>query len=135
MARNKNPRSGRGQGKAVCSDSRNSTMSLADLLARLSVEFAVLAEFRPLALRIDLPPCDAARGATEEQRRRALIEHCCGERYLRAVANGGLRFGLDGTPSGEVSELQRRAAKRRLEIIARTAKRKAARLAKPRRRE
>lgn len=113
MAKNESPRSGRGRGTTVCSDSCNSTMSLADLLARLYREIPVLREFVPLPLKIDIPPSDATRGATDEQRRRALIEHCWGKRYLEAVARGGQRFTLDGTPCGVVSDLQRRAAQRR----------------------
>jgi len=122
---NENRRSGRGRETTV-----------AAVLARLYREIRVLRDFVPLALKIDIPPSDATRGATGKTRRRALIDHCMDPRYLENVANGGERFALDGTPSGEVSELQRRAAKARLEGIAWEAeKRKAARLAKQRRRE
>jgi sRNA-binding protein len=123
---NENPRSGRGRGTAVCSDSRNSTTSAAAVLAKLRRENKVLREFRPLQLGIDLP----ARDASDKQSRRALALHCVSQRYLEAVAPGGPRYALDGSVCGEVSRLQREAAKARLETIAEAASRKAARLAK-----
>jgi sRNA-binding protein len=145
MDRKENSRSGRGRGTAVCSDGRDpiTAATLQDspnptpaaaLLTRLSAEFPVLAEYRPLAIGIDLATCYAARDASDKQRRRALALHCGGQRYLEAVAAGGARYALDSTACGEVTELRRDAAKARLEVIAKAALRKAARLAKPRRR-
>jgi sRNA-binding protein len=124
MDKKENPRSGRGRGTAV-----------AALLTRLSAEFPVIREFRPLVLKLDLASCDAARGTTDKQQRRALALHCASPRNLENVAAGGPRYALDGTVCGEVSRLQREAAKARLETIANAALRKATRLAKRRRRE
>jgi RNA chaperone ProQ/FINO-like protein len=107
------------------------TTPAAALLAGLSAEFSVIAEYRPLALKIDLATCDAARGASDRVRRRALARRR--RRYLEAVAPGGPRYALDGSVCGEVSKLQRSAAKARLEAITEAASRKAARLAKLRR--
>jgi sRNA-binding protein len=132
------PRSGRGQGTAVCSDGRDriTTATLQDspnptpaaaLLTRLSAELSVLGEYRPLAIGIDLAMCDAARHASDKQRCQALALHCGSQRYLEAVAAGGARYALDSTACGEVTELQREAAKARLEVIAKAALRKAAR--------
>jgi sRNA-binding protein len=133
-----NPRSGRGRRTAGCSDGRDriTAATLQDppnptpaaaLLTRLSAEFPVLTEYRPLAIGIDLAMCDAARDASDKQRRRALALHCGSQRYLEAVAAGGARYALDSTACGEVTELQREAAKARLEAVAKARLRKAAR--------
>ena len=107
--RDENPRSGRGQGDAVCSDGTNAittaglqesferSIPATGLLSRLRAEFRVIREFRPLGLRLDLATCNAARDTTDKQQRRALATHCASPAYLENVAHGGERFALDGT--------------------------------------
>jgi hypothetical protein len=72
---------------ATLQDSPNPKPAAA-LLTRLSAEFPVLTEYRPLAIGIDLAMCDAARDASDKQRRRALALHCGSQRYLEAVGAG-----------------------------------------------
>lgn len=66
-------------------------------------KYEVLRRFRPLAIGIDkalvaaLPQFDPALIA------RVLANHCRRPRYLKALANGGKRFGLDNKPVGEVT--------------------------------
>lgn len=49
----------------------------------------------------------------------AIAVYCAGERYARALAAGGARYGLDGEPAGEVSEAHQAEATGRLEKIKR----------------
>lgn len=66
-------------------------------------KYEVMRRFRPLAIGIDktlvaaLPQFDPALIA------RVLANHCRRPRYLKALANGGKRFGLDNKPAGEVT--------------------------------
>ena len=66
-------------------------------------KYEVMRRFRPLAIGIDktlvaaLPQFDPALIA------RVLANHCRRPRYLKALANGGKRFGLDNKPAGDVT--------------------------------
>lgn len=51
--------------------------------------------------------------------------NCGSQRYLETVAARGARYALDGTVCGEVTKLQREAAKARLEAVAKARLRKA----------
>ena len=80
------------------------------LLITLRAEHRVLAEYRPLSLGIRAAVHAAATGVTGRIVNCALARHCRCDNYLKALAAGGPRFGLDGAPSGEVSEEHRAAA-------------------------
>lgn len=80
------------------------------LLTALRAEYPVFREYLPLAIGIRVAVYAAAPGVTRETINCALAMHCRCDNYLKAIAAGGSRYALDGTPSGEVSEEHRTAA-------------------------
>ena len=70
--------------------------SIHDLLTLWRAEYAVFAEYRPLAVGIDV----ALRrpGVSNKLVRRALALHCKRLAYHAALARGGPRFALSGAP-------------------------------------
>jgi sRNA-binding protein len=113
----------RGRGAAVCSDASNLITTAqqdspdptsAALLARLSAVFSVLAEYRPLAIGVHLAIHAVLPGTSLRLIHRALSMHCGRRCYLAALAAGGSRYALDGTPTDSVSDQHRQAARARL---------------------
>jgi len=74
-------------------------------------KYEVFRRFRPLAIGIDqaltaeLPQFDPALVA------RVLANHCRRPRYIKALAQGGKRFGLDGKPAGQVTPEEQEVAR------------------------
>ncbi|MDN0084331.1 ProQ/FINO family protein [Crenobacter sp. SG2305] len=74
-------------------------------------KYDVFRRFRPLAIGIDqalvaeLPQFDPALIA------RVLANHCRRPRYIKALAQGGKRFGLDGKPVGQVTAEEQEVAR------------------------
>jgi ProP effector len=66
---------------------------------------------KPLKLRIQADIQEQAPGLFTKQALSAFLRRYTGTTaYLAAIARGGARFGLDGEPSGELSEEHRRIA-------------------------
>ena len=80
------------------------------LLTALCGEYSVLSGYRPLSLGIRTAVHAAVPCVTSRIVNCALARHCRCDHYLKALAADGPRFGLDGVPSGEVSEEHRAAA-------------------------
>lgn len=80
------------------------------VLAELAATYAVFRDARPLAIGIHKSLMAAHPGFDKDSVRRALQRHTASTRYLKAVAAGGARFGLDGQPSGEVTPEQQKLA-------------------------
>ena len=124
MAKRENPRPGvamgRGVGIAAGHGANDSITAPPEepqrdraraLLTALRLEYPVLGEYRPLSIGIRTVLHAVLPGETHNKTiNRVLAMHCRSDRYLRALAAGGLRYALDGTPSGEVSEEHRAAA-------------------------
>ncbi|MCW3480170.1 ProQ/FinO family protein [Neisseriaceae bacterium JH1-16] len=74
-------------------------------------KYEVFRRFRPLAIGIDqtlvaaLPQFDPTLVA------RVLANHCRRPRYIKALAQGGKRFGLDGKPVGQVTPEEQEVAR------------------------
>ena len=73
------------------------------VFAELAAAYAVFRDARPLAIGIHKPVMAAHPGFDKDAVRKALQRHTASTRYLKAVAAGGARFGLDGQPAGEVT--------------------------------
>lgn len=72
--------------------------------------FQVFAEYRPLALGIHKAVKERLPEIDTRQLRTALRMHTASTRYLKALAQGDVRYDLDGAPAGEVTEEQRQQA-------------------------
>lgn len=81
-----------------------------DVLKLLCERFAAFREAKPLAIGIHktvmqrLPELDAGKV------RVAMRRHTGSTRYLKAVATGDDRYGLDGEPDGKITEEQKQQA-------------------------
>ena len=82
----------------------------AALLQRISGEYPVIARCQPLKIGIHEALYQALPGASRTLVRKVLAFHCGSRRYLEALAAGGARYALDGSPSGEVTDAHRVAA-------------------------
>jgi sRNA-binding protein len=82
----------------------------AALLSRLSGEYPVIARCQPLKIGIHEALYQALPVASRTLVRKVLAFHCGSRRYLEALAAGGARYALDGTPAGQVTEAHRVAA-------------------------
>lgn len=76
----------------------------------LRCAFQVFAQYRPLALGIHKAIRERLPEINPRQLRDALRMHTTSTRYLKALAQGDVRYDLDGAPAGEVTEEQRRQA-------------------------
>ena len=80
------------------------------VFAELAAGYPVFRDVRPLAIGIHKSVMAAHPGLDKDAVRKALQRHTASTRYLKAVAAGGARFGLDGQPSGEVTPEQQKLA-------------------------
>lgn len=80
------------------------------VFAELAATYAVFRDAQPLAIGIHKSVMAAHPGLDKDAVRKALQRHTASTRYLKAVAAGGARFGLDGQPSGEVTPEQKKLA-------------------------
>ena len=87
------------------------------LLAELRERFPVLADFRPLKLLVHLEVRAALEGTANIRIANALARHVNCYQYLKALANGGLRYNLSGEVDGEVTEEQQRRAAEQLKAL------------------
>lgn len=108
------PSSGNEQSRPEFSDAINEDRAAdpATLAADLRARFKVLADFRPLKIKIHLDIRAALDGSGTANVRiaRALHYHTGHGLYLKALADGGPRYNLAGEIEGEVTEEQRRHA-------------------------
>lgn len=88
----------------------NTTPPRDPVLAELGATYPVFRDAQPLAIGIHKLVMAAHPGFDKDAVRKALQRHTASTRYLKAVAAGGARFGLDGQPSGEVTPEQKKLA-------------------------
>jgi sRNA-binding protein len=96
--------------------SESTTAKTQALLATLRARFPVLAEFKPLKIKIhlDIRAALEGEGIANIRIARALAWHISHGQYLKALAKGGARYNLTGEIDGEVTdEQQKRAIERR----------------------
>jgi ProP effector len=81
------------------------------VLALLVADHPVIGEARPLAIGIHKAIIAAHPGIDRGALRGVMQRHTAATRYLKAVAAGGPRFGLDGAPAGEITAEQQQQAR------------------------
>lgn len=122
------PSSGNEQSRPEFSDAINEDRAAdpATLVADLRARFKVLADFRPLKIKIHLDIRAALDGSGTANVRiaRALHYHTGHGLYLKALADGGPRYNLAGEIEGEVTEEQRQRAIKQLKERQRARKKK-----------
>ncbi len=74
------------------------------LLKDLQVRFVVFRNFSPLAIGIDKQLLSQQADLNRKALRLALRSHTISTRYLKEMQTGRVRFNLDGTEAGEVTE-------------------------------
>ena len=80
------------------------------VFAELAATYTVFRDAQPLAIGIHKSVMAAHPGLDKDAVRKALQLHTASTRYLKAVAAGGARYGLDGAASGEVTPEQKKLA-------------------------
>lgn len=80
------------------------------VFAELAAAYTVFRDAQPLAIGIHKSVMAVHPDFDKDALRKALQRHTASTRYLKAVAAGGARFGLDGQPSGEVTPEQQKLA-------------------------
>lgn len=84
------------------------------VLARLVAAYPVFRDIQPLAIGIHKAIIAALPDIDRMALRRALQRHTACTTYLKAIAAGGSRFGLDGVPNGDITAEQQKLAKQDL---------------------
>lgn len=80
------------------------------VLARLIATYLVFRDIQPLAIGIHKAIIAAHPEIDKAALRWTLQRHTSATKYLKAVAAGGSRFGLDGEPSGDITPEQQKQA-------------------------
>lgn len=80
------------------------------VLARLVATYPVFRDIQPLAVGIHKAIIAAHPDIDKAALRRTLQRHTASTRYLKVVAAGGRRFGLDGVPTGDITPEQQKQA-------------------------
>jgi ProP effector len=80
------------------------------VLARLVATYLMFRNIQPLAIGIHKAIIAAHPDIDKAALRRTLQRHTASTRYLKAVAAGGSRFGLDGMPSSDITPEQQKQA-------------------------
>jgi ProP effector len=81
------------------------------LLKQLQEKYAVFRDFQPLAIGIDKQVINVLPDVERKVLRIALGIHTASTPYLKQLASASARYGLDGSPDGEVSDEHRSYAK------------------------
>lgn len=81
------------------------------LLTELRARWPILAEARPLKLGVRQDIRAALEGVSGVRISRAVLLHIATAEYQAALAAGGARYALDGSPAGEVTAKEARHAK------------------------
>ncbi|QQS16767.1 MAG: ProQ/FinO family protein [Neisseriales bacterium] len=79
---------------------------------RLYSQYPVLRLFRPLAIGIDQVIIASNPQFDQHLIRRVLSNHCQRPRYLKTIAKGGKRYGLDGKPCGVITQQEQAIAQK-----------------------
>lgn len=80
------------------------------VLARLTATYPVFRDIRPLAIGIHKAILAAQPEIDKGALRRTLQRYTASTKYLKALAAGGNRFGLDEVPAGDVTPEQQKQA-------------------------
>ena len=80
------------------------------LLARLIATYPVFRDIRPLAIGIHKAILTAQPEIDKGALRKTLQRYTASTKYLKALAAGGSRFGLDGVPADDVTPEQQKQA-------------------------
>ena len=80
------------------------------VLARLVATYPVFRDIQPLAVGIHKAIIAAHPDIDKAALRRTLQRHTASTRYLKVVAAGGSRLGLDGVPTGDITPEQQKQA-------------------------
>ena len=80
------------------------------VLAQLTTAYPVFRDTQPLAIGIHKAIMVAHPDIDKNALRKTLQRHTASIKYLKAVARGGTRFGLDGVPQGDITAEQRQQA-------------------------
>lgn len=80
------------------------------VLARLIATYPIFRNVQPLAIGIHKTITAAHPDIDKAALRRTLQRHTASTRYLKAVAAGGSRFGLDGVSTGDITPEQQKQA-------------------------
>lgn len=80
------------------------------VLAHLVATYPLFRDVQPLAIGIHKAIIAAHPDIDKTALRRSLQRHTASTRYLKAIAAGGRRFGLDGVPTGEITPEQQKQA-------------------------
>lgn len=80
------------------------------ILRDIEKRFAVIGEYKPLAIGIDKQLFKAMPELEKKLLRIALSLHTGSTRYLKGMEKGTSRFNLDGTPAAELEEAHRKHA-------------------------
>jgi ProP effector len=80
------------------------------VLARLAATYPVFRDIQPLAIGIHKAILAAYPDIDKVALRQSLQRHTASTRYLKAVAAGGSRFGLNGEPTGDITPEQLKKA-------------------------
>ncbi|OHC64091.1 MAG: hypothetical protein A2040_15895 [Rhodocyclales bacterium GWA2_65_19] len=80
------------------------------VLAQLIAAYPAFRDTRPLALGIHKLIMAAHPEIDKGALRKTLQRYTAATKYLKAIAAGGARFGLDGQPAGEITAEQQKQA-------------------------
>ena len=80
------------------------------VLARLVATYPVFRDIQPLAIGIHKAIIAAHPDIDKAALRRTLQRHTASTKYLKAVAAGDSRFGLDGVPTSDITPEQQKQA-------------------------
>jgi ProP effector len=88
----------------------NSPQSRDPVLAQLIAAYPVFRDAQPLAIGVHKAIMAAYPDIDKGALRMTLKRHTASTKYLKSVASGGARFGLDGLPVGEITAEQQAQA-------------------------
>ena len=80
------------------------------VLARLIATYFIFLDVRPLAIGIHKSIIAALPDIDKNALRRTLQRYTASTAYLKVIAAGGSRFGLDGAPTGDITADQQKQA-------------------------
>lgn len=81
------------------------------VLTQLITAYAVFRDARPLAIGIHKATKAAHPEIDGGALRKTLQRYTASTKYLKAIAAGGARFGLDGIPDGDITPKQQQQAR------------------------
>lgn len=106
------PIQGKTQGSSITHNFSmpNILQSRNSILSELIAAYAVFRDARPLAIGVHKLIMAAHPEIDKGALRKTLRRHTESTKYLKSVAAGGVRFGLDGLPAGDITLEQKRQA-------------------------